>query len=289
MAAIAETEASYQAAITQADQYFTEEDWEQARVEYQNASQLKPEETYPADRLNEIVKIEKELAEKKVKYDKLIASGDAHFNAENFHEAKNSYAGALELFPVEPYPQGQIREVEAIILAELERIKKEYNKAISEGDRHFASKIYDNAIQYYNLASQIKPDEAYPKDQIAEITRMIEENVVVDLINTSVTIENNGIKKYDFDPVPRQGRKESYVIIKAENKSDNDFRLFLNYGKGGSKNGGFVINIPKSTSSRSYVIRMGGQYKWSGEDNNWLSLQPEGGSLQISMFQISQE
>jgi hypothetical protein len=63
----------------------------------------------------------------------------------------------------------------------------------------------------------------------------------------------------------------------------------LNYGKGDAKNGGFVINIPDSDGQRDYIVKVGGQYKWFSEDNNWISLQPEGGSAEVSLIQISQE
>jgi hypothetical protein len=63
----------------------------------------------------------------------------------------------------------------------------------------------------------------------------------------------------------------------------------LNYGEDGAKNGGFVINIPKSSNQRDYIIKVGGQYKWVSNDNNWISLQPEGGSIQVSHIQVSQE
>ena len=103
------------------------------------------------------------------------------------------------------------------------------------------------------------------------------------------TLDDNTLEKFDFEPVPRVGRKESYVVIKARNLSDRDFKLFLNYGKGGQKNGGFVINIPGAASVRDYIVKVGGQYKWFSEDNNWISLQPEGGSVELSFIQISQE
>jgi hypothetical protein len=203
--------------------------------------------------------------------------------------ARNSYNDALKLFPDELYPKERIKDIDAILLAESERIQKEYNIAISEADRFFAGKVYDNAIEYYMQASGIKPDETYPIDRINAITKLIQENVVVDVLKQNTTIESGILKQYDFTPVLRQGRKESYVIIKMKNLSENDFRLFLNYGKGAAKNGGFVINIPKSENLRDYVIRVGGQYKWVSEDNNWISLQPEGGNAEISVIQISQE
>ena len=54
-----------------------------------------------------------------------------------------------------------------------------------------------------------------------------------------------------------------------------------------------VETWPKSIEGllymRDYIIRVGGQYKWVSEDNNWISLQPEGGSAEVSLIQISQE
>jgi hypothetical protein len=65
--------------------------------------------------------------------------------------------------------------------------------------------------------------------------------------------------------------------------------LFLNYGKDGSQNGGFVIDIPKGSETQDYLVKVGGQYKWESEDNNWLGIQPDGQAVEISLIQISQE
>jgi tetratricopeptide (TPR) repeat protein len=285
LAGIQQTEQNYQAAIAKADLEFGAKNYELAKDDYQNASTIKPEESYPKTKIAEILAFEVN----RKNYDAFIASGNFQYDAENFHMARNSYNEALKLFPDEPYPKERLKDIEAILLAESERIQKEYNIAISEADRFFAGKVYDNAIEYYMQASGIKPDEAYPIDRINAITKLIQENVVVDVLKQNTTIESGILKQYDFTPVLRQGRKESYVIIKMKNLSENDFRLFLNYGKGAAKNGGFVINIPKSENLRDYVIRVGGQYKWVSEDNNWISLQPEGGNAEILVIQISQE
>ena len=36
-----------------------------------------------------------------------------------------------------------------------------------------------------------------------------------------------------------------------------------------------------------YIVRVGNQYKWFSEDNNWLSIIPENGNVEISMLRIS--
>jgi len=293
LSGIAETEVAYETAITNADQLFDTKNYDQAKTGYQAASEIKPDELYPKAKIREIndliLNAEQAALALKQEYDGYVASGDFQFDAENYHEAKTAYLGAADLFPEEKYPEERLKEINSILAAELERVQKDYNQAISEADRFYNSKVFDNAIYYYSQAAGIKPDESYPRDRINEITKLIAANVVVDVVKGREMIDDNVLKKYDFNPVSRVGRKESYIVVKATNMSDKDFRLFLNYGKDGAKNGGFVINIPKSSNQRDYIIKVGGQYKWVSNDNNWLSLQPEGGSIQVSYIQVSQE
>ncbi len=287
--AIAEAEATYNAAIAAGDRLFDEHSYEQAKAEYQKALNLQPDEIYPAARIVEIDQLLAEIAVKQEQYDSFIAGGDFHYDAGNLREAQTSYKAALELFPNISYAQNQLQKVEDELREIRERVLKEYNAIIADADRYFNQRSYDNAINQYMRAAELLPDEAYPKNQIAEITRIIEENVVVDVISSIEVVEANEVARYSFDPVPRQGRRESYIIVKARNMSERDFRVFLNYGKDGTNNGGFVINIPNMTQARDYIVKVGGQYRWFSEDNNWISLQPEGGVVEVSMIQISQE
>ncbi|MFP4471872.1 MAG: tetratricopeptide repeat protein, partial [Bacteroidales bacterium] len=287
--ALAAVEEAYNMQIAGADALFNAGSYDEARSSYEKALEIKPGETYPATQIDEIENLLAALAKKREEYNSLVSTGDFHFDAENFQKAKNAYEEAAALFPEETYPGERLREIDAIMLAEFERIQKEYNRAIKEADRFFNSKVYDNAIHYYTMAAAIMPDESYPEDRIREITRILEENVVVNVVQNNEVIEADQLSTFRFDPVPRQGRKESYVVVKAKNLGDRDFRLFLNYGKGNSKNGGFVINIPKSGNMRDYIVKVGGQYKWFSEDNDWISLQPEGGSVEVSLIQVSQE
>jgi tetratricopeptide (TPR) repeat protein len=287
--AIAEAEAAYDSAIAAGERLFNEQSYEQSKAAFQQALDLQPGERYPAAKIIEIDHLLAELAVKQEQYDSFIAGGDFHYDAGNLREAQASYKAALELFPNITYAQEQLQKVEDELREIRERVIKEYNAIIADADRYFNQRSYDNAINQYMKAAELLPGEDYPVNQIAEITRIIEENVVVDVISSIEVVEANEIARYNFDPVPRQGRRESYIIVKARNMSDRDFRVFLNYGKDGANNGGFVINIPNMTQARDYIVKVGGQYRWFSEDNNWISLQPEGGAVEVSMIQISQE
>ncbi len=77
-------------------------------------------------------------------------------------------------------------------------------------------KAYDNAINQYTIAAGIKPDEEYPLKRIYDITKIIEANVVVDVTKVAEIVQSNNLVRYEFNPVPRQGRRESYIILKTK-------------------------------------------------------------------------
>ena len=296
LSSLAETDAAYTSAIAAADQAFAAQEYPSAKAEYQKASGLKPNETYPKTKISEIETLLSSLAaqatalaQKQEEYQTLIKTADFHFDAANYEKSKAAYKQAAAIFPQEAYPTQRITEIDAVLAAAYEKVRQEYNAVIRDADRYFDQKIYDNAIQSYMAASKILPTETYPNERIRQISKIIEANVVVDVVKSIELLDNNTLKRYDFQPVPRQGRKESYVVVKARNTSGREFKLFLNYGKGDTKNGGFVINIPEADGQRDYIVKVGGQYKWFSEDNDWISLQPEGGSAEISLIQISQE
>ena len=296
LSSLAETDAAYSTAIAAADQAFAAENYASAKAEYQKATGLKPEETYPKTRISEIETLLASLADqaavlaqKQDEYQTLIKTADFHFDAGSYEKSKAAYKQASAIFPQEVYPTQRITEIDAVLAAAYEKVRQEYNAVIRDADRYFDQKIYDNAIQSYMAAAKILPTETYPNERIRQISKIIEANVVVDVVKSSEMLDDNVLKRYDFQPVPRQGRKESYVVVKARNTSGREFKLFLNYGKGATKNGGFVINIPESDGQRDYLVKVGGQYKWFSEDNNWISLQPEGGSAEVTLIQISQE
>ena len=56
---------------------------------------------------------------------------------------------------------------------------------------------------------------------------------------------------------------------------------------GGSKNGGFVLQVPEGEDYNDFIVRVGNQYKWFSEDNDWISIYPENGDIEISLVRIS--
>ena len=175
-------DAAYNKAIATADKAFGKEEYDLAKASYQEASTVKPEETYPKDQLSKIDGILSDLAAKKAEqekldsdYQNLIAQADADFNSKSYGPAKSSYQQASQLKPSEKYPQERVKEIDRLLqeLADKEAAEKlrneNYQAAIAKADQEFSDEQYAAAKSSYQEASSIKPTEAYPKDQVSKI------------------------------------------------------------------------------------------------------------------------
>jgi tetratricopeptide (TPR) repeat protein len=112
-------------------------------------------------------------------YKEAIAKADAAFEKHEYVDAKTHYSKALELSPDEEYPKAQLEKVNKI-LAEIaakkaEEDEKQYKKFIEEADTFFGAKDYSAAKTQYQKASGIKPNEQYPKEQLAKVNDILAE------------------------------------------------------------------------------------------------------------------
>ncbi len=281
-------DAKYNDAIRKGDEYFAQESYELAKVEYELALETKPEESYPKQQNAEIEILLKHLeAEKEQRYKDAIVKADNYFQQGIYKDAVIQYKTAKSIKPSESYPQQRIEECNTFLAEELRRAKAQYDLAIADADKFYASKIYDKAIKAYQKAGKLKPDETYPAEMIAKITSYIEENAIVDVMKELMDIDAGVTKKFDFEPVRINVRKSNYVLIKARNRSGNDFKIIFTYGSNKGKNGGFVVQVPRGEEYNDFIIRVGNQYKWFSEDNDWISVYPENGDIEIKMIRIS--
>lgn len=170
--------------ITRADQKYSESALDDALAAYREASQLKAEEEYPK---NQIKLIEERIAaEAKAAADAeaqaraeqvnaLILQGDNLVKESAFENGIVKYNEALAMAPERADIQPKIDEAMSKMLAfqEAAGIDEAYDAAIKDADKEFGKSNWQRARASYENAVQIKADEQYPKDQIAEIDAKI--------------------------------------------------------------------------------------------------------------------
>ncbi|MEZ5197309.1 MAG: hypothetical protein R2764_13200 [Bacteroidales bacterium] len=278
---------SYNKLIADADALLLAKTYTEAKLKYQESLAIKPEENYPVQKLAEIEHLISDQETLKANYTKLIADADKLFKTKDYQEAKPRYVEASALFPGEEYPKTKIEEINLIFKNEMLRIQQDYDKAIADADKFFSSSVFDQALDSYRYAKKVKPDETYPDQMVTKILKILDENAVRDVVSSAVSIGNNMQEQFLFSPISITDRKSSLLFIKARNTSDAEFNVILSYGKGGAKNGGYSIPVKAGEGVKEYIIPIGNQYKWFTEDNDWISLVPQGGSVEVMLLKIT--
>ena len=173
----AEFQAQYQKLIAAADDQFTSKTYNKAKELYERAKRMNPEDDYPSQRINEIDRILKDLADNKLledklnatqeKYSNLITLADGARDGQQWIKAKSLYKQAFDVKNSESYPQEQIDWINnrMLDLAD-EEVETQYNKIIEVADKQLADKNYGKAIELYKRAKGMKPSDPYPPAQI---------------------------------------------------------------------------------------------------------------------------
>jgi hypothetical protein len=210
----AQQEADYKAAIARGDQALSAKNYEVAKGGYTDALKIKPAEGYPKSKLDEIAKLLADANKNKdldAKYDAAIAKADKAFGGKTYDAAKASYSEALALKSSEKYPKAQLAEIDRL-MNELNSKNKsaaelleKYKASIAKADRAFSAKDYTNAKTSYKEASGYQPAEAYPKDKIAEIDKLLAE-----LANKDASEKERQAKEKELNA------KYEVIIVKAD-------------------------------------------------------------------------
>lgn len=191
-------DAKYELLIGSADGLLAQDKLDLAKAKYQEALGVKPDQKYPHTKITEIdgllaerARVAEEERKKKDlndKYDALIAKADKSFEGKKFPDALNDYKDALQLKPDEQHPKDRIAEINGQLdaaakeKAEKERLEREaadkekrYKDLVASADRAFTAKDYPTARTGYTDALGVKPDEAHPKERLADIERLLAE------------------------------------------------------------------------------------------------------------------
>ncbi|WP_319502647.1 hypothetical protein [uncultured Draconibacterium sp.] len=224
LAQLSAAQKAYEDAVAEADREFRNEGWEAAIAAYNTAKQAKAEETYPDEQLakiDSIVSTRERLAreaaeaeaarlaaiqaEKDKNYNDAIARADELFTAENYENSRNEYRVALDIKPEEAYPQQRIDEIDRILRelaaaqtaqAELDR---KYANLIMQADRFFSANSYTPSKENYTEALALKPEEAYPKDRIAEIDKILEQRAIDEKYRSVIVVADGHFRTQSYD------------------------------------------------------------------------------------------
>ncbi len=162
--------------IKQADSLSSQEKYLNARIYYNRALSLKPDDCnakMQSEDLTDLLicKIEDE------KYNKLLVYADNSFNELLYSDAARHYLEALDVKPDEFYPKKRLGIIQDKFQEDSKEILKRdnYNKALMYGEVMFQKQFYEKSRACFEKALVFKPEDKYAKNKVSEVKQVMTE------------------------------------------------------------------------------------------------------------------
>lgn len=187
-------EDKYQSIIKTADSLFNTNQLLSAKTQYLEAAKLKPKDLDTKDKIKNIDEIiENNRVQKE--YNNAIEKADNFFKLGNLTEAESNYNIASAFKPNEVYPKNKLIEIDSKIK------ENEFKTYLQKGKNNFQNKKYEDAIDDFNKAIAIKPENTDAKNWLSKVNQKIEE--IKEIENQKFVLESfnqemkNGIEYYN--------------------------------------------------------------------------------------------
>ena len=287
-AAEPERQATIKSMLGAADALFNQEDYPNARVKYQEVIAFDAGNAAATAKINEIDGIlAQKAAELEANYNKAMTAGNQAMSEEKFAEAITQYQSALVFKPEDPAATTQLAAATKSENDRIAALRSQYDKFVKEGDANFKTNTYDKAIEAYTKADELGL-ESYPSEMIARISEIIEQNKLYELNSEPLLLAAGKAKRFDFNKIDVAVRRSNYIIIKVRNPHpEKTFPMIVSFGGEGGKNGGFVLPIAATAEEKTFIFRIGSQYKWFSEDNTWIEIVSENNEVEIGKLEVS--
>ena len=281
--------AQIQNLINTGNQQLTDKKYAEAEQTFNQVLALDPNNATATAKLGVIAGFYEEIQrQKQENYNNAMFSGDLAMDNGKFAEAIKQYNIALTNKPNDAEATQKLALAQQNEENRVKALADEYNNYITQGDTQFNSKNYDKAIEFYTKAINVNTGNPYPSNKIKQIGEMLEANKLVELVPSTITVNANESKRIEFQPIDISVRRSNYIAIKAKSLGDKPVVMYVTYGNGGRENGSFTVRIPVN-SDNAMIVRVGSQYKWFSDDNNWVELYPENGNVEITSMEITKD
>lgn len=156
----------------------------EAKEKFKEAQTMRPDASQPQAKIVEIDELIRqtsesqgaaELAEIERKYQEQIELADAAAQNEQYENAIVHLEKALTIKDGESYPKEKIIAYKAILAksSAKEKVEQQYADLISKANQAFDNKNYQNSIDFYQQAQEVKKEETYPATQIEKAKKAI--------------------------------------------------------------------------------------------------------------------
>ncbi|NVO19307.1 MAG: hypothetical protein HXX13_06375 [Bacteroidetes bacterium] len=162
----------YKRVIKEADVAFDANELIKAELKYKEALESAPDALYPKQRLAALQVALGKKSALNSRYEESIAKADQAAEEKDYVSAAREYKNVAGLLPEKTYPKERLSEINKLI-ADLKEKQEEYKKVVMTAEKAYAAKNYTIAINEFDRAGKLNPDDPYPSQRIGEINRII--------------------------------------------------------------------------------------------------------------------
>ncbi|HLP10666.1 MAG TPA: hypothetical protein VK177_01980, partial [Flavobacteriales bacterium] len=187
----------YNALMKSGNEKLAAQDYDNAIAIYKEALTKIPNDATANQKIKDAEAAKKAGVDKQ--FTENIQKAEKAFKEKDYGQAKNFYAEAKKVKPLDPTPDQKIKEIDDIIKKDTENETK-YSTALSNGNKANLAKKYDEAITNFNEALKIRPGDS-------EATKGLDE---AKKAKTASEAEATAAaqKKKEFDDLVAKGDKE---------------------------------------------------------------------------------
>ena len=171
----AQTDSKFKALMAEGDKFVVAKNYVDAIKKFNEALVLKPSEKEPVDKAKAAEELAKNQgSEEKKNYEKIFVVAEKAILDKDYQKAKDlierakSFNKQLNIVPNDKRPDDLLAKINSLELAD-----KQYKEKIVIAETAEKAKDYKKAIQAYEAAKVIKPEEVIPPQKIEELSKLI--------------------------------------------------------------------------------------------------------------------
>jgi tetratricopeptide (TPR) repeat protein len=166
----AQKEKLFTDAMKAGDDAVAAKDFKKALAEYTKAKGIKADHPEPPKKIDEVNRLIADADAEKAFTDAMKAGADA-MAAKNYTKALADYNKAKGLKPDHPEPPKKIEELNKL-LGDSE-IEKQFQEAMTAGKTSMGAKDFTKALESFNKAKGLRPENPEPQKKIDEINKLM--------------------------------------------------------------------------------------------------------------------
>lgn len=294
-------DAEYALYVKEGDYLFNSGKYTEAIAKYTQSQILKPNDDYAKaqiaianNNIAEIARKEEEarlaaIKKKEELYAQSMTTGDSYLKLDEYEQAKLSFETALSVKPNDEMATKKLAEAEQLIKTNPKAMRERYAALIVEGDNLMTNGKLLNSLDKYKEAYSIGVNNSGVVSKIDNVVLGLQDSLILSLNNKAFNIIKGASIRLDLKPIAADVKKNTAIIIKAENVSgEKDVRIVFNYGSGYSLNGGIVVTLFTEKGSHYYLVNLSQEPSWTGKENNWITLLGENGNIKVEEIRVYQ-